>query len=143
MPEIPWTYVSRLMSAAANAAEERALSVAIAVTDRDGASIGSLRMPGVPPLLGRIALAKAYSAASLRRDTDELAALEREKPSLAAAAGELGDHPLISTGGGVVIRDGKDIVAAIGISGGTAEQDIDIAKAAMGAHPVGAWVKAT
>ena len=142
MPEIPWTYVSRLMSAAANAAEERGLTVAIAVTDRDGSPIGALRMAGVPPLLGRIALAKAYSAASFRRDSGGLTAVEEAAPSLVAAASDIGDHPIVTVDGGLVIRDGDDVVAAIGISGASAEQDVEIARAAMSAHPVGAWVSA-
>ncbi len=141
MSEIPWTYVSRLMSAAANAAEERGLTIAIAVTDRDGTLIGALRMPGVPPLLGRIALAKAYSAASFRRDTEDLAELEASRPSLFGAAAELGDQPMIASAGGVVIRDLDQVLAAIGVSGGSGEQDVEIARAAMGAHPVGAWVR--
>ncbi len=140
MPEIPWTYVSRLMSAAANAAEEHGVTVAIAVSDRDGALLGSLRMPGVPPLLGRLAEAKAYSAASLRHDTHDLRGIEETDPPLAAAVRGVADGAVVTAGGGLLIRDGERIVAAIGVSGGSGTQDAEIARAAMSAHPVGAWV---
>jgi len=140
VPDIPWTYVTRLLSAAANAAEERGLAVSISVADRDGAQVGALRMPGAAALTARLAAAKAYTSASFRNDSDALVSLETDAPSLFAAADDLADQPLITTKGGVAIRDRDTVVGAIGVSGGTGDQDVEIAAAAIAAHPIGAWM---
>lgn len=140
MPDIPWTYVTRLLSAAANAAEDRGIAVAIAVADAEGGAIGALRMTGAPELDARLALAKAYTAVCFRRDSVDVAVVEQDRTTLFEAAGELADQPLITTEGGVVIRDGDTVVGAVGVAGGTAEQTVEIARAALAAHPVGAWI---
>ncbi len=141
MPDIPWTYVTRLLSAAANAAEERGVAVAVCVTDRDGGVIGAVRMPGAPRLLGELAAAKAHTAATFRRDSVEVGALADAAPSVLAAAGELADHPVITDPGGVAIADAEQVVGAIGVAGGTGEQDVEIGRAALAAHPIGAWIR--
>ncbi len=44
---------------------------------------------------------------------------------------ELSNDGLISFGGGLPILDGETVVGAIGVSGGTVDQDIEVAKAGL------------
>lgn len=120
----------RLADAAMARARSEGIAVHIAVCDAAGALIHYRRMDGANGVSGEIAMAKAFTSAGTGAATADLGA--RTVP------GEPGwglQHMcggrLTSLGGGLPIRvDGK-LAGAIGVSGGSVAQDIDVAKAAL------------
>jgi uncharacterized protein GlcG (DUF336 family) len=114
------------------AAEEQGTTpLAIAVVDEWGDLMGFARMDSATPFACQNARKKAYSAAILRSDArDQDAAFRAERRSIA----ELADPGLVSsTGGGVVIRVGAQVVGGIGVSGGSAVENESVARAGLAA----------
>lgn len=102
------------------------IPVVIVVSDPHGEPIISARMDGAPLLSVGVARDKAWTVAAFGRPTDWWADVLAEDPSLAA----LGNgRPLMPVPGGVPIMAGEVLVGAVGVSGGTAEQDREIAEA--------------
>ena len=125
--------------AALAAAEERAaelgLAVAVAVVDEGGRIIAVHAMDGVQPAGPDVAMAKARAAALFRRPTaafEEVAAA-LGKPAVLLLPSAV-PHALPVTGG-VPIRapDPGGIAGAVGVSGGSGDQDADVAHRAAAA----------
>ncbi len=118
------------------AGERRAASMGhafvIAVVDESGVLKAFSRMDGAPLPSVQVAQDKAYSAAGFGMATDAWYELIKEDPPLAAGA-STGIDRLVVFGGGYPIHiDGK-VVGGVGVSGGHYSQDMDVAKAALGA----------
>jgi uncharacterized protein GlcG (DUF336 family) len=106
------------------------IAVSLAVVDAGGVLKGFARMDGAEIAGEVLAVDKAYTAVAHRASTAELA-------PLAVAGGELfGLHAsghgryVLFAGGLPVLIDGV-AVGGVGISGGSAEQDVACAKAAL------------
>ncbi len=98
---------------------------AMAIVDRSGELQGFIRTNSVNYGSVTIAINKAITAARLEFDTGELGGIMRE---YAIPASHYGDHRITGFAGGLPIKiDGK-IVAGIGVSGMTEEEDVAIAK---------------
>lgn len=123
----------RIVAAAHEHARAQGLHVAVAVVDAGGALQAFGRMDGTPALSAQIAEAKAVGAAVWDKDGDELAELERARPSFFAAVSGLARLPILPAMGAVVIRDGATVRGAVGVSGATSEQDHDCAQRAVAA----------
>ena len=122
----------RAIAAAIIRAEELAVDVCIAVTDGGGHLLAMVRMDRAPLLCIQIAQDKAYSVASFGGlpTSDWWRSLESEPALL---HGIVKTDRLIVFGGGVpLVADGRT-VGAIGVSGGSAEQDVRIAEAGAAA----------
>ena len=119
------------------AAERRACEIGvpmdIAVVDDGGCLLAFARMDGAKPSSVEIAINKAVSAAIRRQPSGPY--LEDGQPSLMVSiALAIGSHarqtPL--RGGLPLIVEGQ-CVGAIGVSNGTEEQDLDVARAGTAA----------
>jgi uncharacterized protein GlcG (DUF336 family) len=53
------------------------------------------------------------------------------EPFFFAQVSRMGHHPIVATGGGFPLKRNGEIVGAIGISGGTGEEDQALAEAAL------------
>ncbi|HEX6134801.1 MAG TPA: heme-binding protein [Longimicrobiales bacterium] len=120
---------ARAMVAAGEAhARTNGWNVVIAIVDDGGHAIHLVRMDGTQTASVDVALAKARTAAGFRRPTRALAEI--------VAAGGLGilavDGVMPLEGGLPVTVDGQ-VIGAIGVSGVTAQQDGQIAEAALAA----------
>lgn len=121
-----------LIEAAHAAAEGIGAPVTVAVVDEGGLLKAFGRMDGVNSAATvDIAQMKAYSAASFRAPTHELAERNRDNPPRLASLPNVPRFTLLA--GGYPIRDGDAVVGGIGVSGGTPEQDMEIAEAALAA----------
>jgi uncharacterized protein GlcG (DUF336 family) len=105
--------------------------VAVAVVDRAGQPLAMLRDDLAGPHTPLTAINKAYSAASFRTDTTELAAMTQSgKP----ASGIRQLPQVVAVGGGLMIRAKGALVGAIGVSGApNGDADDACAKAGIAA----------
>jgi len=103
----------------------------IAVVDASGALILLRRQDGAAPVTADVAALKAKSAARAGAPTQALATMGQDPPTRDLfLLLQLTDDP-----GGLPVRINGRLVGAIGVSGGTADQDIGCATAASGALP--------
>jgi len=120
------------MDAAMAKAQELAVAVNISVCDLGGNQVAFARMDGAALLSGAIAADKAYSvAAFLGLPTDRWFGMIEHEPAL--REGIVHRDRLVIFGGGMPITIGGEVVGAVGVSGGSEQQDIDIATAGAAA----------
>lgn len=116
----------QIVAAAERAARKRNFTMAFAVVEPGGQLVAFEKMDGTQYGSERIAQEKARTAAHFKRPTKAF--------SDAVAAGRtvvLSLPGVVAVEGGVpILRDGR-IVGALGVSGGTSEQDGEIAAAAL------------
>lgn len=114
----------RIVEAAQRHAQSLEIAVTVAVVDEGGLVKAIDRMDGAPPLSAQIAEAKAQGAAVWHRDGHVLAELAQERPGFVAAVSQMTRLPLIASAGSIVVRDGDEgVLGAVGVSGGTPDQD--------------------
>jgi len=119
-----WT----LTKAAAAEAERQGVSVCVAVVDPQGVLKAFLRMDGALAIAVESSQAKAR-AALMGMGSMELAdALTGHWPALLSFAS---DDSISLLGGGLPLMEGEQQIAAIGVGGASAEQDIAIAEQAI------------
>jgi len=124
---IGYTAASSALDAAMREARSLGVAVCIAVSDAAGHLIAYVRMDGAPLLSGQIAQDKAYTVSAFGLATHEW--FDLIKGELSLLHGIIKTDRLIVFGGGVPIRVDDELVGAVGVSGGSAEQDRQIAEA--------------
>lgn len=110
-------------------AAELGIRINVAVTDGGGVLAAFLRMPGAFLHSVDIAIDKAYTAASFGFPTSEW---EQALAGDAALGRGMPHRPrIVVFGGGLPIRHGDALIGGIGVSGGSAEQDEQCARAGL------------
>jgi uncharacterized protein GlcG (DUF336 family) len=123
-----------IIDAAQRQARSLEIAVTVAVVDEGGLVKAIDRMDGAPPLSAQIAEAKAQGAAVWHRDGHVLAEVAEQRAGFVAAVSQMTRLPLIAGAGSVVIRDGQNnVLGAVGVSGGTPEQDRECCDAGIAA----------
>ena len=123
----------KALDAALEAAEDMGKRFCIAVTDAAGDPIATARMDGAPRLSVGIALNKAFTVAGFGgMPSGAWWDLIKDEPAL--VHGITHTPRLIVFGGGVGIFVDGTLVGAIGASGGSADEDTEVAQA--GAAPL-------
>jgi glc operon protein GlcG len=123
-----------VIAATQSHARELNLRVTVAVVDAGGLLKGLDRMDGAPPLSSQIAEAKAQGAAVWHRDGHALAEVAQDRPAFVSAVSQMTRLPLIAGAGSLVIRDGNgNVLGAVGVSGGTPDEDRACAEAGLAA----------
>lgn len=129
---ISYGAAQRVVAAAVEAAAAEGIAVCIAVADPAGNLVSFARMDGAPLLSASIAQDKAYTVAAFNGiPTGDWYDLIKDEPSL--LTGIVHRERLVVFGGGVPLTSGGTLVGAIGVSGGSAEQDVLVATAGAGA----------
>jgi len=120
-----------VIAAAESKAREIGVTVVVAILD-DGVHLKAFtRMDGAPLASIDIALKKARTAALFGANSEPV--WEYCEPGAPAPGLELTNGGLAPFGGGVPLRDGADLIGAVGLSGGAVAQDLEIAQAAAAA----------
>jgi uncharacterized protein GlcG (DUF336 family) len=117
----------------ATVAHAKTLGIAInvAITDSGGVLAGFLRMPGAFLHSIDIAIDKAYTSASFGFPTSQWMSVLANDEALKVG---LVERPrLVVFGGGLPIVDKGARIGGIGVSGGSAEQDEECARAGLAA----------
>ena len=119
----------RHIADAISKSEQLGIKVCIAVVDSGAHIVAFERMDGA--FLGSvdIAIKKARTSALFPLESGPLGALIRSEQ---LTGFELSNENLMGFNGGVPIFAGDDQIGAIGISGGSAVEDLAIARAALG-----------
>lgn len=124
-----------ILAAAKRKAAEMKVNVNIAIVDDGGHLLAFARMDNARPASAGTALTKAVAAATTRQPTGPLRRGDAEPDLLlnlslqnaAAAGGSKMTHLL----GGVPVAIDGQVTGAVGVGGGTGEQDAEIAKAGI------------
>ena len=125
---LEYTDITRLLAAAREEAQRHGWAVSIAVVDDGGHPLALERLDGCAPIAAYIATEKARSAALGRRDTKGYEDMVNGGRTAFVSA------PLLtSLEGGLPVRVDDQVIAAVGVSGVKAEQDAQVAAAALAA----------
>jgi uncharacterized protein GlcG (DUF336 family) len=126
---ITLTLAARMTAAAVEQAAELGALVSAAVVDAGGHLVHFQRMDGAEIAGPTLAVDKAFTAVAHRIDTAQLAALAAPGGELAGLAANGGGRYVVF-GGGLPCWCRDRVVAGIGVSGGSVEQDLLCARAA-------------
>ncbi len=118
----------RIVLAGEKKAKELNLDFVLTVVNNEGNLILEEKMDNAHLASVEIAKKKAYTAAALKIETSVLAELVQPGGSL---YGLQSDSKYIVFGGGCLLKRDGEIVGAVGVSGGTVEEDMTVAKACV------------
>lgn len=120
----------RILDGAQAKAEALGVPLTLAVTDAHGNLVAFRRMDGA--LLGSVDIAqgKAYTAVAFQQDTEALREAILPGAALHGLENTL-DGRVVPFGGGMPIRTAEGILGALGVSGGTVEEDIAVCRAGL------------
>jgi uncharacterized protein GlcG (DUF336 family) len=121
-----------MIQAAKRKSEELKIKEDIAVVDASGNLKAFVRMDGA--WLGSIdiAIRKARTARYFDMETAEIGKMSQPGQPLYGV--ELSNGGLISFGGGIPVKDADGtVIGAVGVSGSSVENDVEVAKAAVDA----------
>ncbi len=124
---IPYPVAQALASIAEEHAAAIKVPMAIAVADAEGGLIFFGRMDGALPASAEIAVSKAFTAAALRMPTHEVGKLAQPGEMLYGIE-QTHQGRIVLFGGGFPLKLKGKVAGAVGISGGTVEQDIQVAQ---------------
>lgn len=135
---LPLTLAQRAVQAAMEACKKDGYRVSVSVVDRAGILRAMGRADGAGPHTVDSSRKKAYTAASLRRATSELADVMSKTPALQALRDM--NEQILMLGGGLPIEIGGEVVGGIGV-GGAPGAHLDDACAEAGLDAIGAAPK--
>ena len=119
-----------LVAAAQKKAQEINVPMVIAVVDAGGNPVAFQRMDGALLVSIDIAINKAYTAAAVKLSTHELGVVAQPGQPLFGIHNADGGR-IVIFGGGFPLKRGDAIIGGIGVSGGSVDQDISCAQAAL------------
>lgn len=110
--------------------EARSAGAAVAVVDPHGELIALLRTDGCPLASINNAIHKAFTAAREGVDSSVIGERSRQEPFPMT---NFGDLRYIGWGGGVPVVEDGQVLGAIGVSGLTEDEDIELARMGVAA----------
>lgn len=123
-----FSIVSEIINSCVKEAEILKSSVAITIVDSKGLVIASYVMPEAILVSHEVSFKKAYSAISMKSKTEDLQQLTQPGGAFYQLETMM-NGKLVTFGGGIPMVDGeKNFIGAIGVSGGTTKEDIQIAE---------------
>ena len=131
MQELTADRALALIAAARRRAERQRLAMSLAVVDGGGHPLAMLRMDGASLLSAGTVIAKARTAVYCRRPTHVSVERARLHPEVyASLAAEMRPGMVYSMGGYPLEAQGR-LLGAIAASGGSGDQDMAVARAAL------------
>ncbi|MEW5959112.1 MAG: heme-binding protein, partial [Chloroflexota bacterium] len=121
----------RLIEAGIRKAQEIGVPMVLAVVDDSGQVMETRRMDQALVVSLTLAPNKAFTAATVRLPTHELAQLAQPHGPLYGIEANIPQLTLV--GGGLPLRQNGGVVGAVGVSGGSVDQDIEVAQAMVAA----------
>lgn len=121
----------RLIEAGSRCASEIGVPMVMAVVDANGDLIALRRMDDALLVSVTLAPHKAYTAAVVRLATVDLAKVAQPGESLYGLDVNIPRITLV--GGGIPLKVNGELIGAVGVSGGSVEQDVRVAEAMVAA----------
>ena len=118
-----------ILKKAVSKSEELDICVAIAIFDSESELVLFQKMDNTPDLCVKLSQAKALTALKLMNDTDKFSYLVTKNTGILSDIRYEESISLI--GGGKIILENGSVIGALGISGGTEEQDVEVAAFAI------------
>ena len=118
----------QMVAAAIAKAKELGVPQVVAVLDESGLLKAFCRMDGTPLVSIEVSQNKAYTAL-FGMPSHEFFNFIKDDPALLAGVPHI--PRIVTFGGGLPIQIGDRVVGAIGVSGGSVEQDIECAQAGL------------
>jgi uncharacterized protein GlcG (DUF336 family) len=132
IPSLNLADARALIAAAEKQATDMGIPYNIAVVDAGGALIAHVRMDGAWMGSIDISIHKAWTARAFDMSTDDLSKMSQSgKPLFGINTSN--HEKVIIFGGGIPIKSGGVVIGAVGASGGTVDQDLKVAEAAVSA----------
>lgn len=120
----------RIIAAGERRARELGVHYNIAVVDAGGGLVAHVRMDGAWLGSVDIAINKAWTARAFDMSTEDLSKLTGSgAPGF--GLNTTNDCRVVIFGGGIPIRDNDTVIGAVGASGGSVDEDILVAQAAL------------
>src|ERR1700722_5505276 len=120
----------RIIAAGERKAEEIGIPYNIAVVDAGGGLVAHARMDGAWLGSVEIAINKAWTARAFDTATEDLAHVTQSGQQ-GFGLNTTNNSRRVIFGGGIPIKIGGVVIGAVGASGGSVEQDIMVARAAV------------
>ena len=117
----------RMIEAGMRRAREIGVPMVLAVVDAGGNLVETRRMDEALIVSITLAPHKAYTAVTVRMTTQQLAQFAQPAAPLYGIAANIPNLTLV--GGGIPLCTAAGVVGAVGVSGGSVEQDIEVAEA--------------
>ncbi len=95
----------------------------VAVLDEGGHLKALKREDEASILRPQIAIGKAWGAVGMGESTRELGQRLKDRPAFLNSLSDLSDGKVVPVAGGVLILEGNSIIGAVGVSGGTSDED--------------------
>lgn len=127
------TEVTSVLAAAKAEADKVGKGVTITVLNSAGVCLGLQRIGDPGTFTSVVADGKANAAVTMGRDSSQLAGMVERAPAMVNAMIARTGGRFVAVAGGVVIMQGGEVVGAVGVSGATADEDDQIAKAGAAA----------
>jgi uncharacterized protein GlcG (DUF336 family) len=125
---------SIIATARAEAASAGFKPMTVVVLDAGGHVLAAEREDGASNSRFEIAFGKAHGALALGMGSRALMQRAEQQSYFIAAAGAAIGGALVPVPGGVLIRDGAELIGAVGVSGDTSDNDEQVAVAAVRAE---------
>ena len=122
----------QLTRAAVTRAEELQVPVVISIVDANGTQMVAWRMPDALLVSSELAPKKAWTAVAMKTATHELTSVVQPGAALYGLESHMQGKVVTFGGGYALWREGL-LLGGLGISGGSVEQDMDIAETAIAA----------
>jgi uncharacterized protein GlcG (DUF336 family) len=120
----------RIIAAGERKAIEMGIPYNIAVADAGGGLLAHIRMDGAWLAAVDIAINKAWTARAFDMSTEDLSHLTQSGQQ-GFGLNTTNDLRVVIFGGGIPVKRDGVVVGAVGASGGSVEQDITVARAAI------------
>jgi uncharacterized protein GlcG (DUF336 family) len=122
-----------IIAAGEKKAQELGIPYNIAVVDAGGGLIAHARMDGA--WLGSIDISihKAWTARAFDMSTQDLSSMAQSGKPLFGIQ-NTNHEKVVIFGGGAPVKDGDVVIGAVGASGGTVDQDLKVAEAAVASY---------
>ncbi len=120
-----------MIRASQEKARQLGVAVSTAIVDADGRLFAFGRMEEAHWISVEVSQAKAFTGALLRRDGPEL---QQMAPAMLSALSTAHGRGLMPMGSVTTLREGDRVIAGIGCSGATDDQDGECARAARDAY---------
>ena len=105
------------------AREAKFRPMCVAVLDDGGCLKVLKREDGASILRPQIAIGKAWGAVGMGESSRSLSERLKERPAFLGALSTMSEGKVVPVAGGVLIVSGNEIIGAVGVSGGTADED--------------------